>query len=99
MHDIAAQLVGSPRGQKISVVLGGGRGSFTPARKLRSKKIDYSLTDLDDFDCAREDNKDMVKKWKKLHKKGKFVKTKSQLENIDPHEVDHLLGNNVIICI
>jgi len=92
VHDIAAQLVGSPRGQKISVVLGGGRGSFTPARKLRSKKIDYSLTDLDDFDCAREDNKDMVKKWKKLHKKGKFVKTKSQLENIDPTEVDHLLG-------
>jgi len=92
VHDITAQLVGSPRGQKISVVLGGGRGSFTPARKLRSKKLEYSLDDLEDFDCARDDNKDLVKRWKKLHKKGKFVKTKSQLENIDPVEADHLLG-------
>jgi len=94
VHDITAQLVGSPRGQKINVVLGGGRGSFTPSRKLRSSsssnvKLDYNT---DGWNCSREDNKDLVKKWKKLHKKGKFVKTKSQLQNVDMDQTDHLLG-------
>lgn len=94
VHDITAQLVGSPRGQKINVILGGGRGSFTPSRKVRSSsfssiKFDY---ETENWDCSRDDNKDLVKKWKKLHKKGSFVKTKSQLQNVDVNKTDHILG-------
>jgi len=94
VHDITAQLVGSTRGQKINVILGGGRGSFTPSRKVHSSsfssiKFDY---ETENWNCSREDNKDMVKKWKKLHKNGEFVKTKSQLQNVDVNKTDHLLG-------
>eukprot|EP00090_Calanus_glacialis_P025255 TRINITY_DN39397_c0_g1_i1.p1 TRINITY_DN39397_c0_g1~~TRINITY_DN39397_c0_g1_i1.p1 ORF type:complete len:550 (-),score=135.67 TRINITY_DN39397_c0_g1_i1:53-1702(-) len=94
VRDITAQLVGSPRGQKINVILGGGRGSFTPSRKLRSSSFSTVTLDYetDNWNCSREDNKDMVKKWKKLHKNGQFVKTKSQLQNVDTEKTDHILG-------
>jgi len=93
VHDITAQLIGSPRGQRINLILGGGRGSFTPSRKLRSSSSSFRHQyNKDNWNCSREDNKDLVKKWKKLHKKGQFVKTNSQLMNIDHKNVENILG-------
>ena len=84
----------SPRGQKIDVILGGGRGSFTPSRKLRSSSFSTVTLDYetDNWNCSREDNKDLVKKWKILHKNGQFLKTKSQLQSDDTENTDHILG-------
>jgi len=91
-HDITAQLVGSTRGQNINVILGGGRGSFTPVRKVHTSSFMKFDQEIANWNCSRQDNKDLVKKWKKLHKNGAFVKTKSQLQNVDANNTDHILG-------
>ena len=84
-RDIAHQLVETDRGRNIDVVLGGGRASFTPASQTRKE-------DLEEFNCSRRDNIDMVARWKSHHPRGTFVNSKSDLLRVDPGQSDSLLG-------
>ena len=88
VEDITHQLVESDRGRNISVVLGGGRASFTP-----SNKIDHiSRETVESFNCSRRDNIDLVARWKSLHPRGKFLSSKSDLLAVDASQTDSLLG-------
>ncbi|XP_023325866.1 alkaline phosphatase, partial [Eurytemora carolleeae] len=98
VRDITQQLVEDAPGKDIDVVLGGGRGSFTPAEyeeqlMLFSPSHQISFNQgISKFDCSRLDNKDLVEKWQKLNKNGGFVQTKSGLNNLNYTGVDKLLG-------
>ena len=90
VEDIAWQLVESARGRNISLVLGGGRASFTPTSHISH----LSRETLEKFNCSRRDNVDLVARWQSLHPGGKFVSSKSDLLRVDPSETDSLLGEN-----
>ena len=79
--DITKQLVESERGRGINVVLGGGRGSFTPAPGPKNVA----------WNCSRRDGVDLVNTWKNLHPEGKFVESKSELFKIKS-ETENVLG-------
>ena len=49
--DITKQLVETERGQGINVVLGGGRGSFTPNKDLSPEDLEASAK----WNCSRLD--------------------------------------------
>ena len=82
--DITKQLVETERGQGINVVLGGGRGSFTPAPGPRNVA----------WNCSRQDGVDMVNTWKKIHPEGKFVDSKSDLFKIKS-DTQNVLGRKI----
>ena len=86
--DITQQLVESARGSNITVVLGGGRASFTPTNKIGH----ISRETLESFNCSRRDNVDLVARWQSLHPGGKFLSSKSDLLRVDPSKTDSLLG-------
>ena len=86
--DISHQLVETARGRKISVVLGGGRASFTPTNNV----VNISRETQETFNCSRTDNVDLVARWQSLHPGGKFLSSKSDLLRVDPSQTDSLLG-------
>ena len=45
-----------------------------------------------DYECSRVDNRDLVDHWRKQNKDGRFVQTKSELNNINITQIDKLLG-------
>ena len=87
-RDIARQLVEGGRGRGLRVVLGGGRAAFTPTRHLAA--LPNNITQQ--WNCSRRDGRDLVRKWKKLHNKGQFVTSESELQNIDFNSTEHILG-------
>ena len=85
--DITKQFVESERGQKINVMLGGGLGSFTPAKDMSQEQMKGNMK----FNCSRRDQVDMVQRWRELHSKGTFVKNKDELFNVNK-DSENLLG-------
>ena len=79
--DITKQLVEGERGRGINVVLGGGRGSFTPAPGPGHVT----------WNCSRRDGVDMVNTWRKIHPEGEFVQSKSELFKIKS-DTENVLG-------
>ena len=90
VEDIASQLVESGRGRNLSLVLGGGRASFTPSNNISH----ISRDTLETFNCSRSDNLDLVARWQSLHPGGKFVSSRSDLLRVDPSQTDSLLGED-----
>ncbi|XP_028407457.1 alkaline phosphatase-like [Dendronephthya gigantea] len=84
--DISKQLIDYPYGDGIEVVLGGGWRSFY---KCETVAPDGKL--LSDSNC-RLDGKDLTKEWVKKYDNAAYVTNKTQLKNVDPDKVDHLLG-------
>ena len=80
--DIAKQLIESERGQKLNVVLGGGRAAFTPDKHSSDDK----------WQCSRSDGQDLVTAWEQLHPRGQFVATKSELFQANVNETENILG-------
>ena len=82
----ASQLINYPYGDGIEVVLGGGWRSFY---KCGTIAPDGEL--LNDTNC-RKDGRDLTKEWVDKFDNAAYVSNRTQLKNIDPNKVDHLLG-------
>jgi len=97
VKDITEQLVTQSPGRDLDVILGGGRGSFTPT-EYEEQLLLFSPNQINfnsgssKFDCSRLDNVDMVETWKKINKDGEFVQTRSELNNVSLTNPDKLLG-------
>ena len=70
-QDIARQLIESPYGHGIDVLMGGGRGSFMPATQ---RDPEY-----DDKVGQRLDGRDLVATWQQRHPRGAYVWNAAQL--------------------
>ncbi|KAL5283502.1 hypothetical protein ACFFRR_006024 [Megaselia abdita] len=82
-QDIASQLVNNSPGNKINVVLGGGRGRFLPKE----------LNDENGVPGLRGDGQDLISKWKADHPQGRYVSNKVDLLNAQKENgVTDLLG-------
>lgn len=83
--DIADQLVNSPVGSKLKVILGGGRRNF----------ITTTTTDEEGTKGVRQDGRNLIKEWVTKRSKlgsAKYVWNKSQLSSINPLTTSYLLG-------
>jgi alkaline phosphatase len=83
---LALQLIDYPYGDGIEVALGGGWRSFY---KCETIAPDGKL--LNDSKC-RLDGKDLTKEWLDKFSNSAYVSNRTQLKDIDPKKVDHLLG-------
>ncbi len=70
--DIARQMVATPYGRGPQVLLGGGRGEFTP---VEARDPEY-----DDKVGRRLDGRDLVAEWKRAHPGGAYVWNREQLQ-------------------
>jgi len=87
--DITAQLVESPAGKKIDIMLGGGRASWLPKNDSETRSSwDY---DTYDWDCNRLDKRNLIQEWKGNHTGGKYVENKQELMDLTGSE-DSVLG-------
>lgn len=84
--DIASQLVENVSGDKVKVILGGGRQHF----------IDKNKQDNQGCTGMRTDDKNLVEDWLTRKKNQKasanYVTTKSEMNNVDTTKTDFLLG-------
>ncbi|CAB3997047.1 alkaline phosphatase-like isoform X1 [Paramuricea clavata] len=85
-EDISSQLINYPYGDGIEVVLGGGWRNFY---KCGTIAPDGKL--LKGSKC-RNDSRDLTKEWVNKFDNAAYVSNRTQLKNIDPIKVDHLLG-------
>ena len=106
--DITRQMVEQEPGKNLNVVLGGGLNSFCPnnteaakhtackrATELKTKTSEADLEKLYPdhayWDCTRDDERDLVAEF--LDKENAmFVSTKDELNQVNPDNVDTLLG-------
>lgn len=91
VKDIARQLVEDEPGASINVVMGGGyQYMVANATGTDNDPID------EDWGCLREDDRNLVQDWidKKTQAglRHKFVRTKSELNQVSGSDVDYLLG-------
>lgn len=91
--DIARQLVENSPGNKLNVILGGGRSEFgipMPDHSKQTLKINGSM----DKPCQRTDGRNLVKTWQdsKNDSSAAFVWNTSQLLNAEVDDLDYLLG-------
>jgi alkaline phosphatase len=82
--DIARQLIESPYGDGIDVVLGGGRRKFMP-REMSDPQAAGKTGD-------RLDGRDLTMEWMKRGRYSSYVWNRQQLAAIDPGITHHLLG-------
>lgn len=80
-RDIAKQLVLDETGRNFKVILGGGRGKFTPSSQKDGKKVGQ-----------RSDGVNLINAWKQLHARGKYVSNKQELQSLNLKETDQILG-------
>ena len=83
--DIARQLVEMRYGDGLEVAMGGGRANFLP----------NTVDDPEDEGKKgkRKDGRDLTKAWlERYGNSGAYVWNKEQFDQIDPANVDHLLG-------
>lgn len=83
--DIAHQLVYNQEAMNLKVILGGGRRHFRNS----------TVTDEEGANGARTDGRDLIDEWlEERNKQGtaKYVSHKQQLDEIDIHSTDYLLG-------
>lgn len=82
-QDIASQLVNNSPGNKINVILGGGRGRFLPKE----------FSDESGIAGLRADGQNLITKWKEEHPSGRYVSNKVDLLRIQKDEgVTDILG-------
>lgn len=57
----------------------------------------------DDWSCMREDNRNLIEDWINIKTQAglrhKFVRTKSEMDQVSSNDVDYLMGRSVIIII
>ncbi|XP_059491031.1 alkaline phosphatase, tissue-nonspecific isozyme-like isoform X1 [Neocloeon triangulifer] len=86
--DIVRQLVEDEPGRNINVILGGGRRHFMP-KVARDPEVDTE-------EGRRLDGRNLIDDWsrdkKKRNIRAQYVWNKGQFDNVDPANVDHLLG-------
>lgn len=90
-QDIASQLVRRPEGQKLRVVLGGGRQSFLPTNVS-------DVTNGNSVEAGkRKDGLDLISEWmdnkKMSNSRAHYVTSKDELFSLDLNKTDCLLGN------
>jgi alkaline phosphatase len=83
--DIAEQLIRNNPGNKFKVILGGGRGYFTPT------SVNDSETGLGG---RRLDGVNLIDEWKNANPNGAYVESQQQLVNLDVNQVDKVLGKS-----
>ena len=81
--DISEQLIRNNPGNKFKVILGGGRGYFTPT------SVNDSETGLGG---RRLDGVNLIDEWKTANPSGVYVESQQQLLNVDINQVDKVLG-------
>jgi alkaline phosphatase len=84
VKDIARQLIEVPHGNGLEVVLGGGRGNFTP--------VTLADPEYPSKTGRRADGRDLTAEWTTRFPKSAYVWNRAQFDAIDPAKVDHLLG-------
>ncbi|XP_002020239.2 alkaline phosphatase [Drosophila persimilis] len=74
--DIAAQLVNSPIGQKLNVILGGGRQNFLPK----------TVRDVSGAPGRRLDGRNLIEEWQRQHtNSAHYVQTRRELLGLSNH--------------
>jgi len=103
VKDISRQLVESESGNKLDIMLGGGRASFLPwsrmpqpANRTESAPPGFDYEDENDiWENYRDDDRDLLAFWenKTEHGKRKYIDTKEQLlsKNL-PTDADQVMG-------
>jgi len=101
VKDISRQLVESEAGNKLDIMLGGGRASFLPwSRKpqIVVNKTDAPGFDYEDendiWDNYRDDDRDLLAEWENntSHGKRKYIDTKELLLADDLTDNDQVMG-------
>ncbi|XP_072384783.1 alkaline phosphatase-like [Diabrotica undecimpunctata] len=86
--DLARQLIENDPGRNINVLLGGGRRHWLP-------KVAHD-PEMTKEEGRRLDGRNLIDDWvrdkKKRSLKAQYVWNKGQLDQIDPNQVDYLLG-------
>lgn len=91
--DIARQLVENAPGNKMNVILGGGRASFgasIPDHLKTELKFNGSM----EKNCVREDGRNLVKDWlvSKKDSPAAYVWNTAELLNAEVDDLDYLMG-------
>lgn len=88
-QDIASQLVFNRPGRDFNVIFGGGLKGFLPTGVKCTRKIKGGIS----AKGARNDSVNLISEWRKIHKNGgKLITERYELLELDPHEVDSVLG-------
>ena len=104
VKDISRQLVESEAGNKLDIMLGGGRASFLPwSRKpqIVVNKTDAPGFDYEDendiWDNYRDDDRDLLAEWENdtSHGKRKYIDTKELLLADDLTDNDQVMGEHM----
>lgn len=86
VDDIAKQLVRGDLAPKLKVIMGGGRREFR----------DTTVRDEENVKGKRTDGLDLIEEWQQTKlvetDRKSYVWNKTELMNVDPNEVDYLLG-------
>jgi len=86
VQDIASQLINRETGQRINVIMGGGRKMF----------LNQTQIDEEGFPGRRLDGKNYIQEWQNLklsrNDKYAYVWNKTTLNNLDFQNTDYLLG-------
>ena len=101
VKDISRQLVESEAGNKLDIMLGGGRASFLPwSRKPQNitptaPGFDYE-DENDIWDNYRDDDRDLLAEWENntSHGKRKYIDTKELLLADDLTDNDQVMGES-----
>jgi len=100
VKDISRQLIESEAGQKIDIMLGGGRASFQP-ESYKEIELDATMRgeagfDYDDerdiWDNYRRDNRSLIDEWLLLGPGRRYITNKTDLAAIDSEATDQVMG-------
>ena len=102
VKDISKQLVESETGNKLDIMLGGGRASFLPWSRqpehLNTSELDPPGFDYNDendvWENYRDDGRDLLAEWenKTDHGTRKYIATKDQLLSKNLTDADQVMG-------
>lgn len=82
--DIARQLIEGPVGQRLDIILGGGRGVFLPAAAVDPEYADRR--------GQRRDGRDLIAEWRRANPRGTFAWKAEHLARYDTAGDQRLLG-------
>lgn len=94
--DIATQLVDSAPGNKLNVIMGGGRDAMGDSDP-EPPEFPFSFSGSMETNTSRTDNKNLADKW--LHSKDKlafYVRNRTELNKIDTENTEYLMGKFVL---
>ena len=104
VKDISRQLVESEAGNKLDIMLGGGRASFLPwsrkpqivVNKTEPPGFDYE-DENDIWDNYRDDDRDLLAEWENnsSHGKRKYIDTKELLLANNLTDNDQVMGEHM----